>query len=448
MKRLIGLLLALTLLMGCLPAFALEKGLPLQRVHQVTLTWQDTVYDNKSRVRLWQAETALPEVTGEINQIARGYAETYGQDLPAARNAANGNSRLDVEIRYSRTGLSWLSFLVQARVIYHRDLTAQYITSRTYDMETGQRIALTDIFAEESEGWALLEAAVRSQCAAYWPDEEPDAAALEGLCSRESLRETDFTLHGMSLVLHIPAQLLYPEHLTLMEVTLMYPAIRPYMTEKAQTETDNLSYYNTCALTFDDGPSRDNTLHVLNSLMITGSRATFFVVGNRIDSYEDQVQREHDQGHAVAPHNWTHANISKVSGTRLQAMKPRCDAALIKAIGVTSAYDRVPYGLYPRMIKAKVGWAYIQWSLDTYDWRGLKSTKVLQRVQKQISDGDIILCHDIKDNTGASAQMIASWLAENGYMLLTVDELFAKDGVALTPDKVYYRCVNGDTSKK
>ena len=33
-------------------------------------------------------------------------------------------------------------------------------------------------------------------------------------------------------------------------------------------------------------------------------------------------------------------------------------------------------------------------------------------------------------------------------MLLTIDELFAKDGVTLEPDTVYYRCVEGDTSIK
>ena len=448
MRRLISLLTVLTLLAACCPAFALDKGLPLQRVHQVTLTYQDTVHSNKSRVRLWQAETALPGVTGEINRLARDFAEAYGNDLPAAKNAGDGNSRLDVEIRYSRTGLTWLSFLVQARVTFHRALTAQYIASRTYDMVTGERVTLDDIFPENSGAWPLIAGAVRERCTACWPDTEPDAGNLERLCLPDSLRGLDFTLHGMSLVLHIPAELLYPGRFTLIEVTLMYPDIRPLMTEKAQEETDNLSYYNTCALTFDDGPSRTNTSHVLDALMVTGSRATFFVIGNRVKTYADQVQREHDQGHAVAPHNWTHGNVSKVSGTRLKAMKPSCDAALTEAIGTAPAYDRVPYGLYPRMIKAKVGWAYIQWSLDTYDWRGLKSSKVLQRVQKQISDGDIILCHDIKDNTPASAQMVASWLAENGYMLLTVDELFAKDGVELAPDKVYFRCVDGNTAKK
>ena len=83
------------------------------------------------------------------------------------------------------------------------------------------------------------------------------------------------------------------------------------------------------------------------------------------------------------------------------------------------------------MVEVKVGWAYIQWSLDTYDWRGRKSSEVLNAVKKKIHDGDIILCHDIKDNTPESTRQIVRYLEEEGYMLLTVDELFAKDGVLL-----------------
>ena len=119
---------------------------------------------------------------------------------------------------------------------------------------------------------------------------------------------------------------------------------------------------------------------------------------------------------------------------------------LIKSIGIPVRYDRVPGGRYPRMVEVKVGWAYIQWSLDTYDWRGRKPSEVLSSVKKKIRDGDIILCHDIKDNTPESTRQIVHYLEEEGYMLLTIDELFAKDGVKLEKYKVYYRCENGDTS--
>ena len=444
MKRLLALALALCLLTCALPVGAET----LQDCHRVTATKKDTTQDNGSVIRLWTLDTALDSVDKELAAISGEYVSRLGPTLQKAANKTSKNSRLEVETRYSRTGLTWMSFLVQARVTYHRKLIGQEITSRTFDMTNGDRILLTDVFAPDSEGWALLEKAVREQASAYWPEEEPDAAALEALCAREALEQLDFTLHGMSLVLHVPAERLYPEKRTLMEITLMYPEIRSFMTEKAQIETDNLAYYKTCALTFDDGPSRTNTTLTLNSLLEAGVRATFFVLGNRIGSYEDLVQREHDEGNAVASHNWHHGNVSKSSASALRAMVDKCDSAMIAAIGLPTRYNRVPYGLYPQMIKAKTGWSLIQWSVDTYDWRGRSTKTVLNTVREQISDGDIILCHDIKDNTPASALAIANDLAEEGFMLLTIDELFAKDGVTLEPDTVYFRCVEGDTSIK
>ena len=182
--------------------------------------------------------------------------------------------------------------------------------------------------------------------------------------------------------------------------------------------------------------------------METGATATFFVIGNRIGEYGYLVQREHDEGHAVASHNWNHGNAAKASKGTLRAMPEKVNKAMIGAIGIPVRYDRVPGGRYPPMIKAKVGWSYIQWSLDTYDWRGRKTSAVMSKVKRAIQDGDIILCHDIKDNTPESTRQMVRYLEEEGYMLLTIDELFAKDGVELQPDTVYYRCVNGDTSKR
>ncbi|MBR4080772.1 MAG: polysaccharide deacetylase family protein [Clostridia bacterium] len=442
MKRLLALLAALMLLV---PAATAET---LQDCHRVTLTKKDTTQKNKSIIRVWTADTALDSVDAELASITQDFVDNLGPTLQKAANKTSKNSRMDVEIRYSRTGLTWMSFLVQARVTYHRDLIHQEIVSRTYDMITGEQIFLTDVFDEDSEGWDILADAVRTQVEAYFPDEAPDAEQLDVLASREALEMADFTFHGMSMVIHIPAALVYPGHNSLIEVTLMYPEIREYMTDRAQEETDNLSYYKMCALTFDDGPSRTNTSLTLNNLMLTGSRATFFVLGNRIKEYDDLIQREHDEGHAIASHNWHHGDARKSSASALRGMRDKCDKALIAAIGIPTRYNRVPYGLYPQMIKAKTGWAHIQWSVDTYDWRGKSAKAVLNTVKKEIHDGAIILCHDIKDNTPAAAELVCKWLAENGYMLLTIDELFAKDGVTLAGDEVYFRCEDGETTIK
>ena len=442
MKRKLCLILCVILAL----ASACAAGEGFQPCHKVTSTAESTTQKNKSVVRIWHVETALDSVSDEINGIAEAWAEELGPELRAAKNTGKKNSRLDVEIRYSRTGLRWMSFLVQARTTYHQAPAAQRVTTRTYDMITGERITLPMIFDEE-EFWPLLEEKVRTTLSdVYWPDEKPDREALDALCSRSALEEAEFTLHGMSIVLHYPAELLYPDHHTLMEVTLFYPEIRDYMSEQGYRETDNLSYYKTCALTFDDGPSSANTPGVLDALMETGARGTFFVIGNRVDDYRYLVQREHDNGHAVASHNWHHGNATKSSASALRAMPKKVNKAMIKAIGIPVRYDRVPGGRYPPMIKAKVGWAYIQWSLDTYDWRGISTSEVMGTVRRLLEDGDIILCHDIKKNTPESTRQIVHYLEEQGYMPLTIDELFAKDGVELEPDNVYYRCRDGITT--
>ena len=443
-ERFLSVLVAAVLLC-CL--FAPASAETIQECHRVTSTAKETKQDNGSRVKLWQLETAHPVVSEEVNSIAAKWAEELSPDLEKAQNSGKKNSRLDVEIRYSRTGLHWMSFLIQSRTTYHQEVKAQRFTTRTYDMETGERILMTDLFDDSEEIWQLLSDRVRQTLADYWPEEEPDSSALEKLCGRSALEEAEFTLHGMSLVLHYPADVLYPEHHTLMEVPFYYPEIRSLMTEDAMMETDNLTYYKTCALTFDDGPSASkNTSKVLDSLMETGARATFFIIGNRIKDYRWFVQRERDNGHAVASHNWHHGNVVKSTPAALRAMPKKVNTAMIRAIGIPVRYDRVPGGRYPPMIKAKVGWSYIQWSLDTYDWRGIKTAEVMQKVKKKLHDGDIILCHDTKDNTPESARQIIHYLEEEGYMPLTIDELFAKDGVELQPDTVYFRCDQGETT--
>ena len=118
-RRIAALILVFAIAAGAL-LFAPAGAETLQDCHKVTNTYQDKKGANKTVVRLWHVETALDQVTQEINGIAEEWASSLGSDLPAAKNTGDGNSRLDVEIRYSRTGLTWMSFMVQARTIFHR----------------------------------------------------------------------------------------------------------------------------------------------------------------------------------------------------------------------------------------------------------------------------------------------------------------------------------------
>ena len=127
-----GILLLILLI--CFMNMPVSGAESLRDCHRVTNKASVTTQKNKSQVKLWHVETAHPAVTEEINGIAQAWADELSPDLPKAGNNGKKNSRLDVEIRYSRTGLTWLSFLVQARTTYHQKLTAQQFTTRTYNM--------------------------------------------------------------------------------------------------------------------------------------------------------------------------------------------------------------------------------------------------------------------------------------------------------------------------
>ena len=76
------------------------------------------------------------------------------------------------------------------------------------------------------------------------------------------------------------------------------------------------------------------------------------------------------------------------------------------------------------------------------------TSPILKNVKKQFTDGDIVLMHDIKDRTPKLAKAMIEYLQEEGYMILTIDELFAKDGVVLEENVVYFRCEDGVTTIK
>ena len=59
-------------------------------------------------------------------------------------------------------------------------------------------------------------------------------------------------------------------------------------------------------LTFDDGPSKDVTPHILDILDKYNIKATFFVLGNRVKMYPDIVKQEYEAGHYIANHGYSH----------------------------------------------------------------------------------------------------------------------------------------------
>ena len=65
---------------------------------------------------------------------------------------------------------------------------------------------------------------------------------------------------------------------------------------------------NVISLTFDDGPHKEYTKKVLELLKKYNFKATFFLIGNKIEEHPNLVKEIIDQGHTIGNHTYSHSN--------------------------------------------------------------------------------------------------------------------------------------------
>jgi len=123
------------------------------------------------------------------------------------------------------------------------------------------------------------------------------------------------------------------------------------------------------ALTYDDGPGKRLTPKLLDLLKQYNARATFFMVGFRMDDAPELVQRTLDDGHEIGSHGYWHKNAWRVNP--LRAVKD-----VIDGFGATKRWSndetvyRAPFGrlttwtwLAARANRASLCW----WTCDARD---------------------------------------------------------------------------------
>ena len=191
------------------------------------------------------------------------------------------------------------------------------------------------------------------------------------------------------------------------------------------------------ALTFDDGPSTVNTPKILATLKKYNAHATFFVVGNRVAAGKDVLKQEIAQGCEIANHTWDHADLSKLTMKKVNKKCDQVTKAVKKLTGAEVELVRPPYGAISTVMRKKLKHPMIYWSIDTLDWKTMNAKKTFKAVKKEVSDGDIILMHDIHAPTAEAVEKIVPWLLKNDYDVLTVSELMKRKGIRLKNGKVY-----------
>lgn len=154
------------------------------------------------------------------------------------------------------------------------------------------------------------------------------------------------------------------------------------------------------ALTFDDGPDPSETPRVLDLLAAHGARATFFMVGRRVEAHPDLVARVVAAGHAIANHSWDHASFLRIDGDARREQLRRAAAALGARAAATPSgrpLFRPPFGeqsLASLRDVRRAGFEVVTWDVVPEDWRDDSAEVIVARTMRRLRRGSIVLLHD------------------------------------------------------
>lgn len=186
------------------------------------------------------------------------------------------------------------------------------------------------------------------------------------------------------------------------------------------------------ALTFDDGPDEFMTPKVLDVLREYNIKATFFLVGSKVDCNPDIVRRIVEDGHIVANHTYSHTGLFPLcSAHKVSQELIRCRQSILTATGLLPKLFRPPFGvtnpIIGKVVK-KFGLTTIGWSIRSLDTVNRYSREeICNRVVTGLHPGAIILLHDRCHDADKLLKMVITSALEKGYSFTTIDKMLNID---------------------
>ena len=191
----------------------------------------------------------------------------------------------------------------------------------------------------------------------------------------------------------------------------------------SRTDSANDSAVKQVALTFDDGPDPIVTMQILDILQKYDAKATFFMLGSRVEYYSEIAKQVAEAGHELGNHTWTHPDLTKAGVDKIYKEIERTSAIIQEVTGIESTTFRPPYGAVNQIVRNQTDLPVVLWDVDTLDWKHRDADQLLLNVQNSVKDGSIILMHDIHHSTADGLDAVLAYLQGEGFTFVTVSEL-------------------------
>jgi peptidoglycan/xylan/chitin deacetylase (PgdA/CDA1 family) len=181
---------------------------------------------------------------------------------------------------------------------------------------------------------------------------------------------------------------------------------------------------NEVVLTFDDGPSLENTPLVLKALADECSKASFFMIGQQLERHPDLAKQVSAAGHATGLHSYSHQRLVKLSAEEQLTDLKKAQKIYQNTFGVSAPAYRFPFlEETPTLLEAlkvkNMTVASIDLTID--DWLPDDTTEILlKRLSHNLdkSGGGIILMHDANAITAKALPALLKLLKVKGYQVV------------------------------
>lgn len=199
------------------------------------------------------------------------------------------------------------------------------------------------------------------------------------------------------------------------------------------------------ALTFDDGPDGRWTPRILDTLRSRGATATFFVIGQNVETHIPLMRRIVADGNLFGNHTFTHPNLAITSGLVTRLELDATQRLLEAILDRRSFFFRPPYfgdaeptttdELVPVDIASRRGYVTVGLNIDAEDWTPISAAQIIRNVLDQRyyggratgrSGGNVVLLHDGGGNrsqTVAALGPLIDSLRAHGDTVVPLSEL-------------------------
>lgn len=184
-------------------------------------------------------------------------------------------------------------------------------------------------------------------------------------------------------------------------------------------------------LTFDAGYEAGYTPNILDVLKKHNVKATFFIVGNYLNTQPELVKRMNEEGHIVGNHTYSHPDMSKISD--LESFKKEIEAVENGYKSITGTdmkkFYRPPQGKFSEenlKMAQSLGYKTVFWSLAYVDWyqdNQPAKEEAFSKLIPRIHPGAVVLLHSTsKTNSEILDELLTKW-EEMGYSFKSLEEI-------------------------